>query len=221
MINVKEVIVLFPRYASDLTVFHNPCLSNLQIQMLSRNWPDQPASTVSAEFFRLQLEAANLDSVLPCTESFENSYTSIPTYNYPIRDRSRADNTDFGFILPTERGSANAFFFDGVNSVSETIQLKGTPLSVDLEGNQIPPELNTYYRLNRNDDAHNTYGAVDKINRTAPILSLVSDTFFIFQVGQLAVYETGHTWNEIFKARYPDLYRNLEALGEKLAADEY
>jgi hypothetical protein len=91
---------------------------------------------------------------------------------------------------------------------------------VDLEGNQISPELNTYYRLNRNNDAHNVPGAVDKINRTAPILSLVSDTFFIFQVGQLAVYETGHTWNEIFKARYPELYKNLLALSERLAVDE-
>jgi hypothetical protein len=219
MINVKEVIVLFPRYATDLTVFHNPCLSNLQIQMLSRNWPDQPASTVSAEFFRLQLEAANLDSILHCTESFENSYTCIPTYNYPYRDRSRVDNTDFAFILPTERGSGNAFFFDGVNSVSETIQLKGTPLSVDLEGNQIPPELNTYYRLNRNNDNHAAVGAVDKLNRTAPILSLVSDTFFIFQVGQLAVYETGHTWNEIFSTRFPDLYDKLLAIVEKDTLD--
>jgi hypothetical protein len=220
MINVKEVIVLFPRYATDRTVFHNPCLSNLQIQMLSRNWPDQPASTVSAEFFRLQLEAANLDSILHCTESFENSYTSIPTYNYPYRDRSRVDNTDFAFILPTERGSGNAFFFDGVNSVSETIQLKGTPLSIDLEGNQIPPELNTYYRLNRNNDVHTEPGAVDKLNRTAPILSLVSDTFFIFQVGQLAVYETGHTWNEIFESRYPELYGRLLSLVERDALSE-
>jgi hypothetical protein len=220
MINVKELIVLFPRYATDLTVFHNPCLSGLQIQMLSRNWPDQPVSTVSADFFRLQLEAANLDSVLPCTESFENSYTTIPTYQYPVRDRSKGDDTDFGFILPTERGSANAFFFDGVNSSSETIQLKGSPLSVDLEGNQIPAELNTYYRLNRNNEVPGTNGMPDKINRTSPILSLVSDTFFIFQAGKLAVYETGHTWNEVFRDRYPEIYDNLVRLASQVYAEE-
>jgi hypothetical protein len=220
LINVKEVIVLFPRYATDLTVFHNPCLSNVQLQMLSRNWPDQPVSTVSAEFFRLQLEAANLDSVLPCTESFETSYTTMPTYNYPVRDRSKSDDTDFGFILPTERGSANAFFFDGVNSTSETIQLKGVPMNIDLYGNQIPADLNTYYRLNRNNDVHNAEGHTDKINRTAPILSLVSDTFFIFQVGKIATYETSRTWNEIFREKYPELYNKLLPLARQAYAEE-
>jgi hypothetical protein len=50
MINVKEVCVLFPRYATDLTTFFNPCLSGLQLNMLNRQWPDQAADTTSAEF---------------------------------------------------------------------------------------------------------------------------------------------------------------------------
>jgi hypothetical protein len=176
--------------------------------MLSRNWPDQPISTASAEFFRLQLEAANLDSVLPCTESFEHSYTTIPTYQYPVRDRSRFDDTDFGLIIPTERSTGNAFFFDGINSNHETILLKGSPMSVDLEGNIISSELNTYIRLNRNNDNHATAGHTDKLNRTPLILALVSDTFFIFQVGRSTIYEVDHTWNKIFSERFPDLYKD-------------
>jgi hypothetical protein len=213
MLNVKEVITLFPRYATDLTCFHNPCLTGLQIQMLSRNWPDQPQSTTSPEFFRLQLEAANLDSVLPCTESFENSYTTIPTYNYPIRDRSRGDDTDFAFVLPTERGSANAFFFDGVSSRNETISLKATPLTVDENGQQ--KFVNTYYVLNRNQEqpqtptgnGNETYPY--KYNTTAPIIALVSDSFFIIQAGKIAIYESGRTWNEIFQEKFPQLYEQL------------
>jgi hypothetical protein len=207
MINVKEVCVLFPRYASDLTVFFNPCLSGLQINMLNRQWPDQSADTTTAEFFRLQLEVANLDSLLPCTESFESSFVSIPTYKYPIRDRSKSDNTDFVLTLPTERSNANAFFFDGVFSQNETITLRGNLLTLtETDGTQ--NVVDTYYILKRNGDRPT--GQADTIfNRTAPILCLVSDSFFMFSTGKRATYETTLSWNETFAKYYPQLYQSL------------
>jgi hypothetical protein len=208
MINVKEVCVLFPRYASDLTTFFNPCLNNLQINMLNRQFPDQPADTTSAEFFRLQLENMNLDSVLACTESLENSFITIPTFEFPVRDRSKSDNSDFVLTVPTERSNANAFFFDGVFSRNETITLRASPLSIPNAAGDMTV-VDTYYVLNRNNDVPGVNGVQEINNKTAPILCLVSDSFFIFTSNRKAVYETTLTWNEAFAKNFPQICQSL------------
>jgi hypothetical protein len=150
-----------------------------------------------------------LDSILACTESYESSFTSIPTYKYPVRDRSKSDNTDFVVSIPTERSNANAFFFDGVFSRNETITLRGNLLSLtNVDGEQ--RVVDTYYILNRNADQPT--GQENTIyNKTAPILCLVSDSFFMFATDRKAVYETTLTWNETFSKNYPDIYQKLVA----------
>jgi hypothetical protein len=208
MLNVKEVCVLFPRRATDLSTFYNPCLSGLQINMVNRQWPDQATDTTSPEFFRLQLEATNLDGILSCTESFESSYVCPPTYKYPIRDRSKSDNTDFVWVLPTERSSGNAFFFDGIYSRNETISLRGNLLNLRNDDGT-SAVVDTYYILNRNDNVPNGTTIPYQYNTAAPIIALVSDSFFIFQTGKNAHYETSLTWNEVFAQRFPDIYKKL------------
>lgn len=69
-------------------------------------------------------------------------------------------------------------------------QYNGTPIS-------------TYYILNRNQHSHTLY------NKTAPMLCLVSDTFFIFTAGRKAVYETTKTWNDAFATYFPQLFQAL------------
>jgi hypothetical protein len=59
---------------------------------------------------RSQLEAVGLDTILQATESLEQSYISPPSYQFPTHDRSISDNTDFVFVIPVERESANALF---------------------------------------------------------------------------------------------------------------
>jgi hypothetical protein len=59
------------------------------------------------------------------------------------------DNTDFVFVLPVERQSANAFFFDGLNSGADTENITITgKFIVDKNNNKI----DTYAILNRNDN---------------------------------------------------------------------
>jgi hypothetical protein len=84
--------------------------------MFNHDYPDKETNTVSARFLRLQLEAMGLDTILQATESLEQSYISPPSYRFPTRDRSISDNTDFVFVIPVKRESANAFFFDGLDS---------------------------------------------------------------------------------------------------------
>jgi hypothetical protein len=169
--------------------------------MLNRQFPDQGADTTSAEFYRLQLETMN---IMACTESLENSYVSIPTFEYRVRDRSKSDNTDFVLSIPTEKSNANAFFFDGVLSQNETITLRANLLSLpNSNGDQ--QQVDTHYVLNRNNDKPE--GQADTIyNKTAPILCLVSNSFFIFSSNRITMYERTLTWNETFSRNYPQIY---------------
>jgi hypothetical protein len=125
--NAKEVIALFPRDANDLSVFRNPQYRHMMITMLNRNFPQKGANTNSTEFYRLELESCNLDTILPPTESFENSYLKKVCPTKPLRQRCNEDDTDFLICFNLERQSSNAFFADPVNSQSETITLTGSP----------------------------------------------------------------------------------------------
>jgi hypothetical protein len=125
--HVKEVCVLFLRYVSDYTVQFNHCLEKLCLSMFNHDYPDKITNTTSARFLRSQLEAMSLDTILQCTESLEQFYTSPVSYLAPTKNISASDNTDFVFVIPVERQSANAFFFDGLDSGAdkENITLSG------------------------------------------------------------------------------------------------
>jgi hypothetical protein len=146
---VKEVCVLFPRHISYYTVQFNPCLDKLCISMFNHNYPDKETNTVSARLLRSQLEAMGLDTILQPTESLEQSYIFPPSYRFPTRHRSTSDNTDFVFVIPVERESATAFFFDGLDSGADTenVTVTGTFIT-DKDGHKV----DNYAFLNRNDN---------------------------------------------------------------------
>jgi hypothetical protein len=147
--HIKEVCVLFPQHVSYYIVQFNPCLDKLCISTFNYDYPDKETNTVSARFLRSQLEAMGLDTILQATESLEQSYISPPSYQYPTRDRSISDNTDFVFVLPVEREFANAFFFDCIDSGAdiEKVTITGTFIT-DKDGNKV----DNYAFLNRNDN---------------------------------------------------------------------
>jgi hypothetical protein len=107
------------------------------------------------------------------------------------------------FVIPVERQSANAFFFDGLDSGADTenITLSGKFIS-DKENNK----LDTYAILNQNNN-----NSITVYNRTPPLICLVSDTFWLFtsQSGGSVEYNTRETWNDLFAKRFPDIYKKL------------
>jgi hypothetical protein len=112
-----------------------------------------------------------LDTILQATESLEQSCISPPSYRFPTRDRSISDNTNFVFVIPVERESANAFFFNGLDSGADTENVIITrTFIIDKDGYKV----DNYEFLNRNDNEVITN---DIYNRTPPILCLVTDTF--------------------------------------------
>jgi hypothetical protein len=204
--NIKEVCILFPRHVSDLTIQFNPCLDKLCISMFNHDYPDKETNTTSARFLRSKLEAIGLDTILQATESLEQSYISPPSYQFPTRDKSVRDNTDFVFVIPVERLSANAFFFDGLDSGADTenVTITGTFIT-DKDGNKI----DNYTFLNRNDNR--VVSRSESYNRTPPIMRFVTDTFWLFTShnGGSVEYNTKETWDELFKKRYLSIYQRL------------
>jgi hypothetical protein len=153
-----------------------------------------------------------LDTILQATESLEQSYIYPPSYQFPTRDRSVSDNTDFVFVIPVERLSANAFFFDGLDSGADTenVTITGTFIT-DKDGNKVD---NCTF-LNRNDNR--VVSGSESYSRTPPIMCFVTDTFWLFTLhnGGSVEYNTKETWDELFKKRYPSIYQRL--LNEYLA----
>jgi hypothetical protein len=196
LINAKEIIVLFPRSANDLTVFRNPEYHHLQLTLLNRNFPMNGADTTSTDFYTLERESCNLDTILPPTESFEDSYKNKVCSEFPYRQRSIADDTDFLLIFNLQRQSANAFFADPVNSSNETISVNGSPKKQELG--------DVYYILNAENDALEL-----KYNHAKPILIIVSDTFWMFSSKSRCQYVTDMSWNECLNKYYPDIYQRL------------
>jgi hypothetical protein len=123
-----------------------------------------------------------------------------------------SDNTDFVFVIPVERLSANAFFFDGLDSGADTenVTITGTFIT-DKDGNKV----DNYTFLNRNDNR--VVSGSESYNRTPPIMCLITDTFWLFTLhnGGSVEYNTKETWDELFKKRYPSVYQRL--LNEYLA----
>jgi hypothetical protein len=62
--NAKEIISVFPRNANETTVFRNPEYNHLMLTLLNRNFPQKGANSTSADFYRIELESCNLDTIL-------------------------------------------------------------------------------------------------------------------------------------------------------------
>jgi hypothetical protein len=199
--NAKEVGVLFPRNANELTTFRNIQYRGLMLTILNRNFPQKGANTNSTDFFRLEMESCNLDTILPPTQSFENSYLKKVQSIKPYRQRCTEDDTDFIMLFNLERQSSNAFFSDPVNSANETISLTGYP-QVQGTGEVGSPGSDVYYYINKENEG-------EVINKAQPILAIVSDTFWLFSTGQRATYEIALSWNETLAKKYPEVYARL------------
>jgi hypothetical protein len=197
IIKGKEIIGLFPTDANQLTVYRNPEYNHLMFTMLNRNFPQTGANTNSTEFFRMELESCNLDTILTPTESFEDSYLAKVTATAPFRQRCQSDDTDFIFLFNLERQSSNAFFSDPVDSPNESIQLSGAPQVQGLAGD-------VYYYLAREAETD-----TNNVNHARPMVAIVSDSFWLFSSGQKAVYETSVGWNETLAKHFPGVLQRL------------
>jgi hypothetical protein len=219
----KAIAFIFPELSTELTVFKNPYLRDCSITINSKYYTYNKVDTTSSQFLRLMLQAANLDTIFTCTESFENSYSEIEGFVYPIKGVTYGDNTDFMFMVPLERGSATPFYYDGFksNNGTDTVKISGVflqqinPFVPDSTYNKV--DVNNYAILNRYDkepnkpDPDNTNFTVPtKYNNTAPNILIITDSFWVFQIGKLPKYYcNGREFMDILQSDYPAKFSQL------------
>jgi hypothetical protein len=213
MINATEVLATFPISANELTCFRNPEYDHLMITTLNRNFPQKGCHTNSTDFYRMEEESCNLDSILYPTKSFQASYKNKKCPYFPFRMRCVEDDTDFILIFNIRRQSAGHYCPDVVNSMSENISLTGSPQSQGMENPADNKGGDTYYYLNteNNDPSRDKTRFPVVVNTTAPILGIVSLTQWMFSVGQLAIYEISLTGNEALAKHFPEALQRLAA----------
>jgi hypothetical protein len=112
-----------------------------------------------------------------------------------------ADIINFAFSVPVEIPSTNALFAEGANSTQNTV--------ISLTGNAfIQGEEECYHNVSETN--------VEVINRTLPVLCLVSNTFWVFKTNPRTgdgecVCEINKGFNEFFQLNFPDLYARMAA----------
>jgi hypothetical protein len=201
MFNVIQIFLLFPKLGSDLVCFDNPMLRDIQLRFCDRIFPERGGTQTNfLDFYRIQLEADNLDGWLEPTESFENSMVRPSYVDSPYRCRSMSDNTCFVMNVRCGRDSASAFCDDGITSNQETLTLTAAPIFND--------DRNTYLLLNQ----HNTLNVENptrEINGTPPIIALNSPSVWFITSSRPPIYETSARYNESFARNFPELFRSL------------
>jgi hypothetical protein len=196
LINAKEISHIFPRSANELTCFRNPQYKGLTVSLLNKNLPKLGADTTSSEFYRLERSALKLNGLFTPNQSLENSYTQLAANHYPFRNRSEEDDTDFVLTFPLERPTADAFHSDAPNSSNETINLRGDPKETG--------EGDIYYILNSEN-----LSTTPKYNTATPICCIVSDSFWVCQVGEHAQDSTSEQWRRYLPRKFSQLYQSL------------
>jgi hypothetical protein len=122
-------MVCCPRYGLQLTCFPNPHYKNFQLAVGNRRFPDKPCTTLGPEFFQLQLDQSDFDSIFQCNDDFENSITVEKIKNGKLI-KPYTDCSSFVAGFSCERSGADDTYFDGMDSHNALInvQLFGGPI---------------------------------------------------------------------------------------------
>jgi hypothetical protein len=159
--NVSCVEIVFPKTDKQLTVFENPMLQVLQVQIAGELYPNERYSTVGARFLQEQLIIADLDGALQATEELTNSYVNSKNESYGTRyDNKLSDGTSFIALFQTERGDAG-YTFDSINFTK--------PVSLEIIASPIHTGANDTYPYPVSGRPRNT---------RSPVAYLCMDTWF-------------------------------------------
>jgi hypothetical protein len=143
--NVKDIYVMFPKRASDITVFDNPCIDQFCIRCNGVQYPEKTISTLGPRFYAYSLMAADLARSLRPTPEFVDSYTMAKNDDSGIRyGNTLRDATSFCLIIQTERNQSG-YVFDGIDSGGQSV-----PIDIQFAP-AFTQENDTYYNF---DPAH-------------------------------------------------------------------
>jgi hypothetical protein len=105
--NVKDIYIMFPQRANDLTVFENPMIGNFYIKILGQQYPERVYDTLSQRFYQIMIIAAGLDGGHRPTKDFLDTYTMKKNKEDQTRhNNTLRDQTNFALIIQTERNQS-------------------------------------------------------------------------------------------------------------------
>ena len=184
--NINCISVMFTTHENNTTVYRNPMVRNLQMQIGNIQFPPERTTTLAAispEFVSNQLTACELDGEIVPSKSFMRSLTNesiiytIDSAGNPVVTgryaNTRSDGTDFIYTVATER-KQGGYVFDGLTEDGNvTINLKFEPIS--------------------SNDTYNTYYNYDPTNYpnkhpSAPTLHMCKDCFWVMGIGSDGPY---------------------------------
>ena len=152
--NVTDFILVFPKQGTDVTVFKNPNIQNVQLRVNNVRYPEEPfENTWDYRFFNFQIQSADIESYFAANQDYIRSLL----YKREYTDTTTPyDISNFAITIQTERNN-DGFFFDGLETGTENvnIQLRFNWQTGDnaLVLSEIAPEMwlvrDTYWTVDR------------------------------------------------------------------------
>jgi hypothetical protein len=201
---IKSFCFLFPLSPYDCTCFQNPCLQNAYIQFNGSNYPSNPTNTLSPEHLKSNLDAMALNGFFYPPQEIENSYTYLPSYQYPTKGNVPEDNTSYAWWTLLDRPSSTAFFSSGISGNNLPVKLTASYIQITDPNKSSPDVVDNLYILNRHDNDPSKTPQIT--NGNTPFFITVSYSFWIFRVDKPPLYIFDKPWNDIFSELYPNIY---------------
>jgi hypothetical protein len=87
--NTKVVVILFPRYITEISCYRNPLISDLSVQFDNKQYQPNSANTLFAEFLKANLpEEGEVSQSLALPQAFN------------VRGRNNSDDRMWFWIIP-------------------------------------------------------------------------------------------------------------------------
>ena len=156
LVNCSSIAFTFPRTPNELTCSFNPRCSSIQLQIDNKTYPDKPFSTYEFEFSNYILHNLMYDDL------FRPNHALIRAI---IETNFHLDNSNFIFVVATERLDSDPFVFDGISKDNCFITLLGTfnPKGVIRRGLETNIDLDSYSKCS---------------SRQPPIMYICQDTLW-------------------------------------------
>ena len=155
LINCSSIAFTFPRCSGELTCSYNPRCSSIQLQIDNKTYPDKPFSTYDFEYSNYILHNLMFDDLFRPNHALMRSL---------IETNFTFDNSNFMFVVATERLDSDPFVFDGISKDNCFITLLGT-----FNGKTYTPGYDT-------NGIEKTYSLCS--SRQPPIMFICQDTLW-------------------------------------------
>ena len=156
LVNCSSIAFTFPRTANELTCSFNPRCSSIQLQIDNKTYPDKPFSTYDFDFSNYILHNLMYDDLFRPNHALMRAL---------IETSFHLDDSNFIFVVATERLDSDPYVFDGITKDNCFITLLGNfnPKNLVVPGLETNTDLESYSKCP---------------NRQPPIMFICQDTLW-------------------------------------------